>query len=53
MAGYRGHLVGGFVGTVGYALAVTMLPVTQMAEYAHVLSGWEAIASVFVIAMRY
>ena len=53
MASYRGHLVGGLVGAVGYTLAVTMLPVAQMAEYAHVLNGTEAIASVFVIAMLF
>lgn len=53
MASYRGHLFGGFVAAVGYTLAVTMLPVAQMAEYAHVLNGTEAIAAVFVIAMLF
>ena len=53
MASYRGHLVGGFIGAAVYALAVTLLPVQRMAEYAHILSGWEAIASVFIIAMLF
>ena len=53
MASYRGHLIGGLVAAAGYTVVVTMLPVTQMAEYAHVLNGTEAIASVFVIAMLF
>lgn len=53
MASYRGHLVGGFVAAAGYTVAVTMLPVAQMAEYAHILSGWEAIAAVFIIAILF
>lgn len=53
MASYRGHIIGGFAGAGAYTLAVTMLPVQRMAEYAQVLSGWEPIAIVFIIAMLF
>lgn len=53
MASYRGHIVGGFAGALGYTLLVMWLPVQRMAEYAELLSGWEPIAIVFIIAMLF
>jgi hypothetical protein len=49
MASYRGHLVGGFVGALAYTAAVSLLPVEQLATYANLLNGWQALAGVLVI----
>ena len=52
MANYRGHLVGGAVCTAVYAGAMLFVPVERFAEYAHLLSDWQALA-VFVIGMLF
>lgn len=53
MANYRGHLVGGFIGAVGYTTLMLFVPVQQFAEYAKLLNDWQPLAAVFVIAMLF
>ena len=53
MANYRGHIAGGLVFTGAYAAVMTMVPVEQFAEYAHLLSECQAMAAVFVIGMLF
>lgn len=53
MANYKGHLAGGFVGAAGYTLAMLFVPVERFAEYAGLLSDWQPIAAVFVVAMLF
>lgn len=53
MANYKGHIAGGLVVGVAYAVAMTGVPVEQLAEYARLLSDWQALAAVFVIAMLF
>ncbi len=53
MANYRGHLVGGFVGAVVYSALMLAVPVKQLAEYAALLSDWQPLAAVFIIAMLF
>ena len=53
MANYKGHIVGGLVAGVAYSLAMTAVPVEQLAEYAQLLDDWQALAAVYVIAMLF
>lgn len=53
MANYKGHIVGGLAAGVVYAIAMTAVPVEQLAEYAQLLDDWQALAAVFVIAMLF
>lgn len=53
MANYKGHIIGGLAVGVAYTLAMTGVPVEQMAEYAQLLDDWQALAAVFVIAMLF
>lgn len=53
MANYKGHIVGGLTAGVIYALAMTTVPVEQMAEYAQLLDDWQALAAVFVVTMLF
>lgn len=53
MANYKGHIAGGLVAGVVYTLAMTAVPVEQLAEYAKLLDSWQALAAVFVIAMLF
>lgn len=53
MANYKGHIVGGLVAGMAYAIAMTVVPVERLAEYAQLLDDWQALAAVFVIAMLF
>lgn len=53
MANYKGHIVGGLAAGMAYAIAMTVVPVEQLAEYAQLLDDWQALAAVFVIAMLF
>lgn len=53
MANYKGHIVGGLAAGLVYAGAMTLVPVEHLAEYARLLSDWQALAAVFVIAMLF
>ena len=53
MANYRGHIVGGVGAGLVYAGVMMFVPVTQLAEYAGLLSDWQALAAVFVIAQLF
>lgn len=53
MANYKGHIVGGLAAGVAYAIAMTVVPVERLAEYAQLLDDWQALAAVFVIAMLF
>ena len=53
MSNYRGHLIGGFAGAVGYTALMLFVPVERFAEYAALLSDWQPLAAVFVIAMLF
>jgi membrane-bound metal-dependent hydrolase YbcI (DUF457 family) len=53
VANYRGHLAGGLVFTGAYAAVLTIVPVEQLAESAHLLSEWQAMTAVFVIGMLF
>ncbi|HCH34319.1 TPA: metal-dependent hydrolase [Candidatus Saccharibacteria bacterium] len=53
MANYKGHIAGGLVAGVGYALVMTAVPVERLAEYAQLLDDWQAMAAVFVVAMLF
>ncbi|QHN42533.1 metal-dependent hydrolase [Candidatus Mycosynbacter amalyticus] len=53
MANYKGHIVGGLAAGLAYAGAMTVVPVEHLAEYARLLSDWQALAAVFVIAMLF
>lgn len=53
MANYKGHIAGGLAAGMVYSLAMTAVPVEHLAEYATLLSDWQALAAVFVIAMLF
>lgn len=53
MANYKGHIAGGVVAGVAYSLAMTAVPVEQLAEYARLLDDWQALAAVFIVAMLF
>lgn len=53
MANYKGHVAGGLVAGMVYALVLTAVPVERLAEYAQLLDNWQALAAVFVIAMLF
>lgn len=53
MANYRGHIAGGVAVGAVYAGAMLFVPIEQFAEYAGVLSDWQALAAVFVIAQLF
>lgn len=53
MANYKGHIVGGLAAGVVYAIAMTVVPVERLAEYAQLLDDWQALAAVFVVAMLF
>jgi membrane-bound metal-dependent hydrolase YbcI (DUF457 family) len=46
-------LAGGFVAGAAYVGVLMFVPITQLAEAAGVLQGWQAIAAVFVLAMLF
>lgn len=45
--------MGGFLGAAVLSAGLMFAPIEQMAEYAHLLSDWQAIAAVFVISMLF
>ncbi len=53
MANYKGHIAGGLAAGAVYASVLMFAPVAYFAEAANLLSGWEAIAAVFVLAMLF
>lgn len=53
MANYKGHVAGGLGAGVIYGLALGAVPIGQLAEYAHLLNSWQALAAIFVIAMLF
>lgn len=53
MANYPGHIVGGMAAGIVYAGVMMFVPVEQFAEYAGLLSDWQALAAVFVIAQLF
>ena len=53
MANYKGHLVGGVIFTGVYTAAMMFAPVERLAEYAHLLYDWQAMAAVFVVGMLF
>lgn len=53
MANWRGHIIGGFVFTFVYAIAMLFVPVEQFAESARLLQDWQAMAAVFVIGILF
>ena len=53
MASYKGHVAGGFVAAAAYTAAVSLLPVDRLADYAHLLTGWQVLTGVFIIAMLF
>ncbi len=53
MASYRGHFIGGFIGAVVYTALMLFLPLQELAEYAKLLTDWQPIAAIFVIAMLF
>lgn len=53
MANYRGHIAGGVAAGAVYAGVMIFVPVRQFAEYAGLLSDWQALTAVFVIAQLF
>lgn len=53
MANYKGHIVGGFVFTAGYAAAINFLPLARFAKYAGIFSQWQAVLAVFIIGILF
>lgn len=53
MPGYRGHLAGGLAAAVICTVAVGVMPYQQLAQYAHLLQGWQILTGVFIVAMLF
>ena len=53
MANYKGHLVGGLIFTGAYTAAISNAPVERLAEYAQLLTDWQALTAVFVLGMLF
>lgn len=50
MANWKGHVVGGVALGIGYAAAMTAVPIERFAEAAGLLHDWQALAAVLVIS---
>lgn len=53
MANYKGHLGGGLAGGVGFVFATTLLPVEWAIKTNGILSSWQMLAALFVVAMLF
>lgn len=53
MAGYKGHIVGGFVFLAAYTAAVSFTPLQKLTETAGFLHDWQALAAVFVVGVLF
>jgi hypothetical protein len=53
MANYRGHLGGAVVVCAGYVFAVTLMPIAWAAKTGYILSNWQLVAAMFVVAMLF
>ena len=52
MAGYKGHTIGAAVFCVVYVVAIILLP-GLVSSATGILSGWQTIAAMFVVAMLF
>lgn len=53
MANYKGHIVGGVAAGALLSLSASALPVEHLAESAHLLYDWHALAGFFVVAILF
>lgn len=53
MANYKGHVAGGAVAGVSYFALTAYIPVQQLAETAGLLSNWQSIFAIIVIAILF
>lgn len=53
MANWKGHVAGGVVLGVGYAAALSYVPVQVYAERIHVLHDWQAMAAILVLSVLF
>ncbi len=53
MANYRGHLGGAVVVCTTYVVGVTLLPVQWIEKTGGLLSNWQFVAALFIVAMLF
>lgn len=53
MAGWKGHVGGGFVFLAVYTAAVSFTPLQKLTETAGFLHDWQALAAIFVIGVLF
>lgn len=53
MANYRGHIGGAVVVCSGYVAAATLLPLEWSTKTGYILSSWQMVAALFVVAMLF
>ncbi len=53
MANYKGHLGGGLTGGLCFVFATTFLPVEWATKTNGILSSWQMLAIIFVVAMLF
>jgi membrane-bound metal-dependent hydrolase YbcI (DUF457 family) len=51
MANYKGHLTGAVVVNTGYVLGLSFLPGDLLAKTGGILSDWQMVAGMYVVAM--
>jgi membrane-bound metal-dependent hydrolase YbcI (DUF457 family) len=49
MAGWKGHVAGGFICIGTYTAAISFLPIHKLAEAAGLLQDWHVLAAIFVV----
>ncbi len=53
MANYKGHIGGAVAVCTAYVVGVTLLPVEWVAKTGGILSNWQMVAALFVVAMLF
>lgn len=53
MANYKGHIGGAVLVCTAYVVGVTLLPVEWVAKTGGILSNWQMVAALFVVAMLF